>query len=320
MRLFKVTSFHSRTSKPGLARVVAVMLTTYYLIAGPGIASPPTAAANLPHVNARAQQNYSAYQYADGHKAFAIAPGGAWAWQADAVSPEDAKQQALENCQANTQQKCVLYALDERVVFNNSTWPTLWGPYAGKQDTLDAATGTGVGQRFYDLTYKDAAGKSLSLSGLRGKITFVHFWGSWCPPCMREFPSLKILQQRLEEKFSADVVMVFLQVREPYSKSRQWAEQNGFGNLPLYDSLATDSDHTSLSLASDNQIEDRKIARVFPSSYVLDRNGLVVFSHYGPVENWLEYLPFFEDAVARSEFHCAAAATASGKGSRTPAC
>jgi hypothetical protein len=33
---------------------------------------------------------------------------------------------------------------------------------------------------------------------------------------------------------------------------------------------------------------------------VLDRHGVVVFSHTGPVSGWLQYLPFLRDVAARS--------------------
>ena len=55
------------------------------------------------------------------------------------------------------------------------------------------------------------------------------------------------------------------------------------------------------ALADGQRIEDRNIARVFPSSYVLDRNGIVLFSNFGPVDDWLEYLPFFAHAARHSE-------------------
>jgi hypothetical protein len=95
--------------------------------------------------------------------------------------------------------------------------------------------------------------------------------------------------------------MILLQVREPFDEAQSWAEDHGFAGLPLYDSGSTGSDDTNLVLGDGQRIEDRNIARVFPSSYVLDRNGIVLFSNFGPVDDWLEYLPFFVHAARHSE-------------------
>jgi len=255
----------------------------------------------IPHVSAKARESFIRYTYAGEHKAFAIAPGGAWAWRSDALSPEEAEQLALSGCEANTRQKCVLYALDNQIVFDPQKWPTLWGPYRSAEYAHGAETGSGVNQRFYDLTFRDADGNTRSLADLRGKIVFIHFWGSWCPPCLREFPSLQKLHDQLDEKLAGEVVMVLLQVREPYTRARLWAEQQGFAKLPLYDSGKTGDEDTRLSLADGDSVEDRLIARVFPSSYVLDKNGLVIFSHLGPVEDWTEYVDFFEHAVQHNK-------------------
>ena len=53
----------------------------------------------IPHVGKRARDSYIDYLYADPHKAYAIGPGGAWAWQEAKSSPEEATQAAIEYCQ-----------------------------------------------------------------------------------------------------------------------------------------------------------------------------------------------------------------------------
>lgn len=251
----------------------------------------------IPHAGKKASEHFLQYQHSAEHKAFAIAPGGAWAWVTEAVSEDQAEEQAIKSCQKNTQQKCVLYALNDRVVFDADSWPALWGPYADAATASKAVRGTNVGQKFPDLTWLDDKGKRLSLSGLKGKIVFLHFWGSWCPPCMREFPSLKKLHANIQNQYSGEVEMLLMQLREPFAESKQWAQQHGFSSMPLYDSGVKDSETSTLLLKDGSQVDDRSIARVFPSSYVLDRNGLVIFSHHGPVTDWLDYVTFLDHAV-----------------------
>jgi len=254
----------------------------------------------IPHVGKRARDSYIDYLYADPHKAYAIGPGGAWAWQEAKTSPEEATLAAIEYCQRYSQQKCVPYAVNDKLVFDRANWPKLWGPYLSKAQAAQTPTGNKVGQRFYDLAFKDEKGRRIKISDLRGKVVFVHFWGSWCPACMIEFPSLVRLQKQINQELGKQVELVILQAREPFSESIRWVKMNGFENVRLYDSGAKSLSDTEMQLADGTRIQDREIAKTFPTSFVLDKNGVIVFYHRGPVNNWLEYVDFFRDAALGS--------------------
>ena len=255
----------------------------------------------IPHVGSRARESYISYLYATDHKAFAIGPGGAWAWQEGLASDEEAQQKAIEYCQRYTQQRCVTYALNNKLVFDSKQWKTLWGPYLSNSEAEKVAEGNKRGQRFYDLAFKDEKGNRLKLSDYRGKVVFLHFWGSWCPSCMMEFPSLQRLQEMMNKKIGRKVELIILQAREPFSVSRQWADKNGFADLALYDSGADAGDNTHFELANGKAIADRAIASLFPSTYVIDKNGIVVFAHRGAVNNWLEYIDLIQDVANQTD-------------------
>ena len=42
-------------------------------------------------------------------------------------------------------------------------------------------------------------GGTVRLSDYRGGIVLLNFWGTWCPPCVKEIPELVKLQPQLEE-------------------------------------------------------------------------------------------------------------------------
>lgn len=260
-------------------------------------ASAGMAAELPPHLSDRGRNDYARFSAMELHRAFVIAPGGTWSWRADAASPEAALEAALADCRKRTRQTCVPYAVDDRVVFDVQAWHRLWGPYGTAAQAAAAATGVRPGNRFVDLEFRDRDGRALSLSSLRGKVVVLHFWGSWCRPCRHELPDLERLQTSLRER--KDVAFVLLQVREGFAQSRRWAKEQGV-RLPLYDSGVEGESDETLRVAGGSGIRDRELARAFPTTYVLDKHGLVLFSHIGPVPRWSEYAPFLRDAAERS--------------------
>lgn len=255
----------------------------------------------IPHVEQQAIDSFQFdYLYAGPHRAYAIAPGGAWAWQANKSTVDEARKTALAACARYTKQTCVLYAVDNEIVFNAKQWPTLWGPYVNAAQAKKTAVGTQPGQKFPDIKFTDPKGLNKTLSDLRGKVVFVHFWGCWCPSCRFEFTSLIDMYRILKDTTGNQVEFVVLQVREPIEQARRWAKQNNVEALPLSDSGVKSASDTSLKLKDGGTIDDRDLATVFPASYVLDKHGIVIFSHMGSVHDWSEYVPFFRDAVNRS--------------------
>ena len=268
-----------------------------FVLATPTLAGILLDPDTVPHINARGREAFHSFTLAEEHRAFAIAPGGAWAWKGEEVSAEAAAEAALAACQEQTEQPCVVYANNKDIKLNPTAWPTLWRPFKAKREADRAATGTRRGDRFFDLAFKSSSGKSSKLSELRGKVVLVHFWGSWCPPCRRELPELNHLQQALGKR--NDVRLVLLQVRENFANAQQWIVSQKL-SLPIYDAMSVDPAQESLQLADGKTIGDRQLAKVFPTTYILDKHGIVVFSHTGPVKKWLQYLPFILDTASCS--------------------
>jgi len=46
-----------------------------------------------------------------------------------------------------------------------------------------------------DFTLQDLRGKPVSLRDLRGRVVFLNFWATWCPPCRLEMPAMEKLHQ-----------------------------------------------------------------------------------------------------------------------------
>jgi thiol-disulfide isomerase/thioredoxin len=51
-----------------------------------------------------------------------------------------------------------------------------------------------------DFTATSLSGATISLSSYRGKTVVLNFWGSWCPPCRAEAPTLAVLSKQYNSK------------------------------------------------------------------------------------------------------------------------
>lgn len=285
----------NRRMAPSLVTLLAALWAAPAALAGvPSLGD----AQAIPHVGEAARETYlGSFLPADNHRAFVIAPGGAWGWASEQATAETALAVALDACGKHSEIPCVPYAVDERLVFDAHAWPTLWGPYKNAGMAPKMATGKKRGMRFPNLAFADAKGKPIKLADLRGKVTIVHFWGAWCNPCKRELPDLQKLVAQM--KGQSDVAFVLLTIRESAAEGRRWLAAQKL-DLPLYDSGLKSADDEYLKLADGNNIRDRDIAMVFPTTYVLDKHGIVVFSHAGPLENWLQYAAFLRDVAGKS--------------------
>jgi thiol-disulfide isomerase/thioredoxin len=51
-----------------------------------------------------------------------------------------------------------------------------------------------------DFTATSLTGTPIKMSSYRGKVLVLNFWGSWCPPCRSEGPTLAVLSQQYGSK------------------------------------------------------------------------------------------------------------------------
>lgn len=251
----------------------------------------------VPQLGSHGIEGYKEFLASGQHRSFAIAPGGTWVWHADLPSLELAERAALQDCRESTQQTCVTYALDDQVVFDAQAWPKLWGPYASARSAQRAPVGVKRGERFPDLAYRDTTGHPGKVSDLRGKVVFLHFWGSWCGPCRRELPDVQQLVRKMAPEH--DIRFLFLPVREPFAVARDWARAQKL-DLSLFNSGVEGKGEQAFTLADGTKLPDRQVAGKFPTTYVLDKHGIVIFAHVGDASRWTEYAPFLQDARLHS--------------------
>jgi thiol-disulfide isomerase/thioredoxin len=118
---------------------------------------------------------------------------------------------------------------------------------------------------------KTLEGRRFDVRDSRGSVVVVNVWGSWCPPCIAEAPTL---QRVWEQTRSRGVQFVGVDTRDQPAAAR--AHQRRF--RVSYPSI--DDDGGTVLLAFRGTLPPVAI----PSTLVLDREGRVAARVLGPVD------------------------------------
>ena len=265
-------------------QMAAVALATSMLGWGTAMAAEM---AVPPQTGPAAQADFAKYLAAMPGKAFVVGPGGAWAWQSGQPSGEAALELALAACDQQAQIKCVPYAVDDRRVFDEGAWSKSWGPYLSRRDAAARPVGLMRGARFPDIEFADGKGRKRTLANFRGRAVVLHFWGSWCAPCRHELPDMAGFAKAMA---GHEIAFLPLQVRESLADSQRWLAREQI-TLPVFDSGMRSTDDGDFRVRGGARLPDRAVAPVFPSTVFLDRHGVIVFAHHGPIARWEDYRP-----------------------------
>ena len=57
-----------------------------------------------------------------------------------------------------------------------------------------------VEQKAPNFSLRDLKGATVKLSDFKGKVILLHFWATWCKPCVEEIPSLINLNKSIQDR------------------------------------------------------------------------------------------------------------------------
>ena len=252
---------------------------------GLALAAPSAAPPGLDPAGLKA---WAQYQKEPTHRAFAIAPGGQWGWRSGLIDTDQAIEGALAACQQENERACLAYDLNGRRLLSSTGWEQALTPYP----SAPTQVGTRRGQRFPDIRLQTPEGHPVPLAQPSVHITVLHFWGSWCPPCVKELPSLGLAQRQLAK--DSDIRFALIPLRESMATSQAWLQSRKL-NLKLV--LAEAASPTALRLGDGKTLADRQVAPVFPTTYILDSRGTVLFVQHGPIHDWASLVPILRHAA-----------------------
>jgi cytochrome c biogenesis protein CcmG, thiol:disulfide interchange protein DsbE len=114
---------------------------------------------------------------------------------------------------------------------------------------------------------KGVSKQKVKLSSFRGKVLVLDFWASWCTPCKRSMPELSQLQDELGAR-GLVILGVNREPSSPKDAAASWAKI-----------------HPSFEGVMDDRYFGDKIGlTTLPTSYVVDKKGVVRHLHLGYTE------------------------------------
>lgn len=122
-----------------------------------------------------------------------------------------------------------------------------------------------IGKPAPNFKLQDTKGKTWELAELKGKVVFVNFWATWCPPCREEMPSMQALYQSLpREKFE---MLAILNNDDPFLAETLAAKINA--TFPI---LLDPGSHTANAYGLTG----------IPETFIVDPEGILREKYIGP--------------------------------------
>ena len=118
-----------------------------------------------------------------------------------------------------------------------------------------------------DFTLPSIDGGEIALSTYRGRVVLLNFWATWCPPCIREMPSMQRLQEKLGD---TELAVVAVNMGEDEMAVKAFLKQH-----PV---------NFDILLDADGEVMNSWKVSVFPTSYLLTPEGKITHVLHGGTE------------------------------------
>jgi cytochrome c biogenesis protein CcmG, thiol:disulfide interchange protein DsbE len=117
-----------------------------------------------------------------------------------------------------------------------------------------------------DLALPQLDGTQRTLRDLQGQVVLINIWATWCPPCRAEMPAI---QQAYVEYRARGFIVLAVNQREDATAITSFLEQHAL-TFPIL-------------LDRDGQASATYQASALPSSFFVDRRGVIRAVYHGPM-------------------------------------
>ncbi len=113
-------------------------------------------------------------------------------------------------------------------------------------------------------TFKDEKNVAVNTADLKGKVVFMNFWATWCPPCRKEMPSIQTLYNRF--KSDANIVFLIIEIENDVEGTKKFLADGNLA-LPIY--------------YPQDDIPREWLGGSIPTTVILDKNGKIAAKQEG---------------------------------------
>ncbi|MFN8254674.1 MAG: TlpA disulfide reductase family protein [Bacteroidales bacterium] len=115
----------------------------------------------------------------------------------------------------------------------------------------------------YQLLFTDLNNNNLDFSLLKGKVIFLNFWATWCPPCVAEMPSIQKLYNAYRNN---NQIAFILLTNEEKTKVKTFLQKQGY-DFPVF--------------FNQDRIPEVLSTNSIPTTFLISKSGKLVIKEIG---------------------------------------
>lgn len=132
-----------------------------------------------------------------------------------------------------------------------------------------------------DFTLSDIDGTIFKLSDAKGQWVFLHFWASWCGPCIEEMPAVQLMANTLRNE---QIKIVMINTAEDEDT--------------IFEFLGTINVDLNSLIDADGQVTETWKPRGLPTTFIINSQGEIKYQAIGGREwNKPKYINFLKQLL-----------------------
>ncbi|GLU53360.1 TlpA family protein disulfide reductase [Dyadobacter frigoris] len=135
------------------------------------------------------------------------------------------------------------------------------------QPKIDKQPDAASAEALPNVFFRKGDGKTVDLASLKGKVIFINFWATWCPPCIAEMPSINALYGKFKD--NENVVFLMVDVDGNYQKSDSFMKKHHYGLEVVSPAV---------------EIPPVFMQGAVPTTVILDKEGKMVYRQEGAAD------------------------------------